>query len=89
MRVKEPIAITLYVGGSLLLAFVSAFAQHGISAESFDFALGMLFIPTVIAMRFMVALENDRTIILDLLVGFGGVPLCSCGSTPPTTSDST
>jgi hypothetical protein len=49
MRVKEPIAITLYVGGALFLACVSAFAQHGISAETVGFALGMLFIPTVIA----------------------------------------
>jgi hypothetical protein len=46
---KERIAITLYVGGSLLVAFVSAFAQHGISSETFGFALGTLLIPTVIA----------------------------------------
>ena len=49
MPLKQRIAITLYVCGALLVAFVSTFAQHGISAETIGFAVGTLFIPTVIA----------------------------------------
>lgn len=49
MRVKESIAITLYVFGALLVALLSAFGQHGLSADSLAFAIGLLFIPTVIA----------------------------------------
>jgi hypothetical protein len=53
MPLKERIAITLYVCGAILVAFISAFAQHGFSvdtlADSIGFAIGTLFIPTVIA----------------------------------------
>lgn len=49
MPLKQRIAIILYVCGALLVAFVSVFAQHGISAETIGFAIGTLFIPTVIA----------------------------------------